>query len=166
MVKCNEHNSLKKFHFVPALFSFRASTFTFLSKKRVYSSFLCHHLSSLIRFKSQFLFLFYPCGLKFYCTYLLQLRQAKDDIVTASKVAYRFLAGVTSRPSATPENASNSNNGGSRFQGAWFRNLISPGARPSSSTHPEDSSSSDDDEFPLEHRKLTEHVQSDLGRSI
>ena len=101
---------------------------------------------------------------------LLQLRQAKDDIVTASKVAYRFLAGVTLKSSATSENASNSNNGCSRFQGAWLRNLVSPGAKPSSSTHPEDSSlspspSSSDDELSLEHKKLTERVQSDPGRS-
>ncbi|XP_058105649.1 deSI-like protein At4g17486 [Magnolia sinica] len=68
----------------------------------------------------------------------LRFRQAKTEIVTASKVAYRFILGVTSN-SANPESPSNSNRGGSpRYQGAWFKNFISVGAKPSSSSdHPD-----------------------------
>lgn len=62
----------------------------------------------------------------------LQFRQAKTEIVTASKVAYRFLLGVTSNPTVTPESPSNSNR--ARFQSAWFKNLMSSTARPSSSS--------------------------------
>lgn len=95
----------------------------------------------------------------------VRLRQAKEEIVTASKVAYKFLAGVTSNSSARTDNAStsdDSNNSSSRFQGAWFRNLISPAAKPSSSTLPGDPSSSSssslssiDDELPLEQQNST-----------
>ncbi|KAK6117649.1 hypothetical protein DH2020_048611 [Rehmannia glutinosa] len=61
-----------------------------------------------------------------------RLRQAKTEIVTASKVAYRFLAGVASNNSVVaPEN---STRGSPRFQGAWFKNLISTGAKPSTSS--------------------------------
>ncbi|RWV98680.1 hypothetical protein BHE74_00039336 [Ensete ventricosum] len=65
---------------------------------------------------------------------LLQLRQAKDEIVTASKVAYRFMAGLASNSRATPESPSYSNRGSPRFQGAWFKNLMSMGAKPSAGT--------------------------------
>ena len=61
-----------------------------------------------------------------------QFRQAKTEIVTASKVAYRFLLGVTSNSAVTPESPGNSNR--ARFQAAWFKSLVSPGARPSSSS--------------------------------
>lgn len=95
----------------------------------------------------------------------IRLRQAKDEIVTASKVAYRFLAGVATSSPAKPEGTGNSNSsGGSRFQGAWFRNLISVGAKPSSSTVPEDSSS--DDERPLDRQKSSDQAQhKPVGRS-
>ncbi|KAJ8467766.1 hypothetical protein OPV22_030318 [Ensete ventricosum] len=64
----------------------------------------------------------------------LHLRQAKDEIVTASKVAYRFMAGLASNSRATPESPSYSNRGSPRFQGAWFKNLMSMGAKPSAGT--------------------------------
>lgn len=105
-------------------------------------------------------------SLKSYFVALVQLRQAKEEIVSASKVAYRFLAGVASNSSATPNTLDNSSNGVSRFQGAWFRNIISPAAKPSSSTLPEDtsslssSSSSTDDEHPLENQNsLSDQMQ-------
>eukprot|EP00262_Sarcandra_glabra_P013586 TRINITY_DN3798_c1_g1_i1.p1 TRINITY_DN3798_c1_g1~~TRINITY_DN3798_c1_g1_i1.p1 ORF type:complete len:126 (+),score=17.93 TRINITY_DN3798_c1_g1_i1:158-535(+) len=63
----------------------------------------------------------------------VQLRQAKTEIVCASKVAYRFIVGVATSP-ATPESLSNSNRGSPRFQGTWFKNLISAGPKPSSSS--------------------------------
>lgn len=65
-----------------------------------------------------------------------RFRQAKTEIVTASKVAYRFLAGVASNNSiASPE--SNSTRGSPRFQGTWFKNLISAGPKPSTSSEME-----------------------------
>lgn len=82
-------------------------------------------------------------------TTALRLRQAKTEIVSASKVAYRFLAGVASNVNGTngavPDSPSNSNRGTPRFQGTWFKNLITTGAKPSSSSdienHGEDASS-------------------------
>lgn len=62
-----------------------------------------------------------------------RLRQAKTEIVTASKVAYRFMAGLRPNSPGTPESSDNSNRGSPRFQGAWFKNLASVGAKPSSS---------------------------------
>ncbi|KAM7494456.1 hypothetical protein LguiB_029065 [Lonicera macranthoides] len=71
----------------------------------------------------------------------LRFRQAKTEIVSASRVAYRFLASVTSNnslnsPVAGNSNANSNRGGGSpRFQATWFRNLVSAaGARPSSSS--------------------------------
>ncbi|CAK7338859.1 unnamed protein product [Dovyalis caffra] len=58
-----------------------------------------------------------------------RFRQAKTELVSASKVAYRFLLG-----SAPDESPGNSNRGVPRFQGTWFKNLITNGAKPSSST--------------------------------
>ncbi|CAI9775034.1 unnamed protein product [Fraxinus pennsylvanica] len=68
-----------------------------------------------------------------------RFRQAKTEIVTASRVAYRFLAGVASNNSLlNAESPSNSNRGGSpRLQASWFKNLISSGAKPSSSSEME-----------------------------
>lgn len=67
--------------------------------------------------------------------WLLQLRQAKTEIVAASKVAYRFLLGVTSNVRSDPESPSNSNRGGSpRFQASWLKNLVTNGAKPSGSS--------------------------------
>lgn len=68
----------------------------------------------------------------------LRWRQAKTEIATASKVVYRFISGVASNSPATPEAQDNSNRGIPRFQATWFKNLVSIGARPSSSDHPSD----------------------------
>lgn len=74
----------------------------------------------------------------------MQFRQAKDEVVTASKVAYRFLAGIAANNNSTTTSSGtqvNSQNGdanrgstSSRFQGAWFKNLMSAGAKPSNGT--------------------------------
>ncbi|KAI8008426.1 hypothetical protein LOK49_LG07G00350 [Camellia lanceoleosa] len=64
----------------------------------------------------------------------LQLRQAKTEIVSANKVAYRFLLGVTSNQSVAAESPGSTNRGSPRFQGSWFKNLVSNGAKPSSSS--------------------------------
>ena len=64
--------------------------------------------------------------------FILQLRQAKTEIVSASKVAYRFLVGVTSGSSGGNDSPGNSNRGSPRFQAAWFKNIITTGAKPSS----------------------------------
>ncbi|KAI3954293.1 hypothetical protein MKW92_020222 [Papaver armeniacum] len=64
-------------------------------------------------------------------------RQAKAEIVTASKVAYRFLSNVTTAANTSTVNQDspgNSNRGGNpRFQSTWFKNLMSIGARPPNS---------------------------------
>ncbi|KAG6743342.1 hypothetical protein POTOM_054296 [Populus tomentosa] len=59
-----------------------------------------------------------------------RFRQAKTEIVSASKVAYRFLVGVTSSNGSAPEAPANSNTGVPRFQASWFKNLITNGAKP------------------------------------
>ncbi|XVF53547.1 hypothetical protein PTKIN_Ptkin05aG0107600 [Pterospermum kingtungense] len=64
----------------------------------------------------------------------LRLKQAKTEIVSASKVAYRFLMGVTSGSSGGNDSPGNSNRGSPRFQAAWFKNLITTGAKPSSNS--------------------------------
>ncbi|KAM0946874.1 putative PPPDE peptidase domain-containing protein [Dioscorea sansibarensis] len=73
-------------------------------------------------------------------TTAMKFRQAKAEIVTASKVAYRFLAGVASNSTATMESPSSPNRGTTapRFQGAWFKNLMSIGAKPGTSEDPGD----------------------------
>ncbi|KAL6972036.1 hypothetical protein U1Q18_031719 [Sarracenia purpurea var. burkii] len=68
----------------------------------------------------------------------LRLRQAKTEIVSASKVAYRFLVGVTSNSAIALESPANSNRGIPRFQSTWFKSLVSNGAKPSSSSELED----------------------------
>lgn len=70
----------------------------------------------------------------------MQLRQAKTEIVSASKVAYRFLLGVTNNIKTGPESPNNSNRGGGgspRFQAAWLKNIITNGAKPSTSSEAE-----------------------------
>ena len=69
----------------------------------------------------------------------MQLRQAKTEIVSASKVAYRFLVGVTNNARNGPESPSNSNRGGGspRFQASWLKNIITNGAKPSTSSEAE-----------------------------
>ncbi|KAL5718649.1 hypothetical protein ACHQM5_011529 [Ranunculus cassubicifolius] len=73
----------------------------------------------------------------------IRLRQAKAEVVSASKVAYRFLASVTSNnnnsplisESSSPTNNSNrGNNNSPRVQSTWFKNLMSIGSKPSSSS--------------------------------
>lgn len=64
---------------------------------------------------------------------VFQFRQAKTEIVSASKVAYRFLLSATSSSPVVPDTTSNSGRGTPRFQGTWFKNLITSGAKPSSS---------------------------------
>ncbi|KAI4347580.1 hypothetical protein L6164_008382 [Bauhinia variegata] len=64
----------------------------------------------------------------------LRLQQAKTEIVSASKVAYRFLLGVTNNVKSGSESPSNSNGGSPRFQAAWLKNLVTTGEKPSSSS--------------------------------
>ncbi|XP_043717127.1 deubiquitinase DESI2-like [Telopea speciosissima] len=78
----------------------------------------------------------------------LRLRQAKTEIISASKVAYRFLSGVGSNTLVNPESPSNSNRGSPRFQAGWFRNLIS-----SVGNQPSDSELEDQAEGTLQQRK-------------
>ncbi|KAL6503909.1 hypothetical protein OROGR_025832 [Orobanche gracilis] len=64
-----------------------------------------------------------------------RFRQAKTEIVSASKVAYRFLAGVASNNAVTaPESSGNRTTDSPKFQGPWFKNLMPGGAMPSSSS--------------------------------
>ncbi|KAK8948029.1 hypothetical protein KSP40_PGU018582 [Platanthera guangdongensis] len=96
----------------------------------------------------------------------IRLRQAKTEIVSASKAAYRFLVGVTSNPSgAATESAENSSSSISRFKGAsWFKNIIAAGTKPTDgpsdlleSSAATTSSSSSDDELPSSHHKHMEY---------
>uniref|UniRef100_A0A7N0T3I1 PPPDE domain-containing protein n=1 Tax=Kalanchoe fedtschenkoi TaxID=63787 RepID=A0A7N0T3I1_KALFE len=64
----------------------------------------------------------------------VRLKQAKTEIVSASKIAYRFLVGVTSNATGSPDSAGNSNKSNPKFQTAWFKNMITSGAKPSSSS--------------------------------
>ncbi|CAJ2666511.1 unnamed protein product [Trifolium pratense] len=81
----------------------------------------------------------------------LRFRQAKTEIVTASKVAYRFLLGVTNnvtnnitnnatnsvKPGPDSPNISNNEVSSPRFQASWLKNLITNGAKPSTSSEAE-----------------------------
>ncbi|KAK9103705.1 hypothetical protein Sjap_020959 [Stephania japonica] len=67
----------------------------------------------------------------------LKFRQAKAEIVSASRVAYRFLSNVTSNTAVTPESPSNSNRGSPRFQASWIKNFISNGSKPTTSSEME-----------------------------
>lgn len=59
-----------------------------------------------------------------------RLRQAKTEIVTASKVAYRFLLGVDSDSAASTESANSASRAcPPRFQTDWFKNLVSAGPK-------------------------------------
>ncbi|XP_071706760.1 deSI-like protein At4g17486 [Rutidosis leptorrhynchoides] len=68
----------------------------------------------------------------------IRFRQAKAEIVTASKVAYRFLAGIASNntnPGSPDSSPGGANRNSPKFQKpAWFKNLVDAGAKPSSST--------------------------------
>lgn len=48
-------------------------------------------------------------------------------------MAYRFFAGVASNNSVAPDSP-NSSRGTPRFQANWFKNFITTGAKPSSSS--------------------------------
>jgi hypothetical protein len=90
----------------------------------------------------------------------LQFRQAKTEIVNASRVAYRFMAGLAPKNQAAPDSLGNSNQNRSSptFQGAWFKNIISAGVKPSSS---ESTPSQDtDDGSPLRRRQQNSTEQS------
>ncbi|XP_024982583.1 deSI-like protein At4g17486 isoform X1 [Cynara cardunculus var. scolymus] len=66
----------------------------------------------------------------------IRFRQAKTEIVTASKVAYRFLSGIASNSTTpvSPDSPGNANRNSPRFQQpAWFKNLVAAGAKPSTS---------------------------------
>jgi len=52
--------------------------------------------------------------------------------VSASKVAYRFLAGIATNSQVSPDN-SNPDRSPPRFQVSWFKNFIPAGDKPSSS---------------------------------
>ncbi|KAI3519493.1 hypothetical protein L1887_08662 [Cichorium endivia] len=72
-------------------------------------------------------------------TTAVRFRQAKTEIVTASKVAYRFLAGIASNnnntPGGSPDSPGGVNRNSPRFQQpSWFKNLVAAGAKPSTST--------------------------------
>lgn len=85
-------------------------------------------------------FIFLSLYIKFLLSGFLwdvQFRQAKTEILSASKTAYNFLVGIASnvQSSAIPDSPSNSNtNMGnmSRLQGPWFKNLVSMGVKPTS----------------------------------
>ncbi|XP_057546615.1 uncharacterized protein LOC130825416 [Amaranthus tricolor] len=62
-----------------------------------------------------------------------RMKQVKTEIVSASKVAYRFLAGIGSNSQVSPDNQS-SNRNSTRFQVSWFKNIIPAGDKPSTSS--------------------------------
>ncbi|KAL1822784.1 hypothetical protein ACET3Z_009562 [Daucus carota] len=66
-----------------------------------------------------------------------RFRQAKTEIVSASKVAYRFLLGANSNAAASSESPGISNRGPPRFQATWFKNLVSSGPKPAESSEVE-----------------------------
>lgn len=87
--------------------------------------------------------------------HVLQFRQAKTEIVNASRVAYRFMAGLTSKNQASQESPGDQNRGGGpTFQGAWFKNVVSAGAKPSTSGSTP--SQEADDAPPLQGQKSAE----------
>ncbi|KAK9665437.1 hypothetical protein RND81_14G112300 [Saponaria officinalis] len=64
-----------------------------------------------------------------------RFKQAKTEIVTASKVAYRFLQGIAtnSNSQASTDNPS-PNKASPRFQMSWLKNVIPAGDKPSTSS--------------------------------
>ncbi|KAG2319269.1 hypothetical protein Bca4012_054463 [Brassica carinata] len=72
----------------------------------------------------------------------MRVKQAKTELVSASKVAYRFLSNITSNvtngsPQQRPGTLGSSENGSLRLQGSWFKGLLNT-AKPSTSTEIED----------------------------
>ncbi|KAL5230077.1 hypothetical protein ABZP36_028853 [Zizania latifolia] len=91
----------------------------------------------------------------------VKFRQAKTEIVNASRVAYRFMAGLASKNQPSqPESPGNQNRNGPTFQGSWFKNIVSAGAKPSSS----ESTSSHDagDGSPFQNQKSAEQQSTRL----
>ncbi|OVA13965.1 PPPDE putative peptidase domain [Macleaya cordata] len=95
----------------------------------------------------------------------LRFRQAKAEIVSASKVAYRFLSNVTTSNNSTitPESPSNSNRGNPRFQSAWLKNLMSIGARPPNSPELENQT---EDTLPQQPRQSTGQMRQNSRNDI
>lgn len=94
----------------------------------------------------------------------MQFRQAKEEILNAGKVAYRFFTGSSSNTTpVTEENPSNSNSTDPLFAGTWFKNLINAGDKPPNSIvgSPEDSDyeESEDEEETPEEQNLIEQAQ-------
>lgn len=123
------------------------------------------HLHLVFRFKNLL------NAIKFYSSPgSLQFRQAKTEIVSASKVAYRFLLGVTNNVTSSPDSTGNTNRGSPRIQAAWFKNMITTGARPSSSSEIENQEEDalrqnrpSDAELPLQQNSLQRSVsRSDI----
>jgi hypothetical protein len=69
-------------------------------------------------------------------TTAMRIKQAKTELVSASKVAYRFLSNVTSNVTndspQRPGTLNSSENGNLRLQGSWFKGLLNT-AKPSTS---------------------------------
>ncbi|KAK8945921.1 hypothetical protein KSP40_PGU006731 [Platanthera guangdongensis] len=66
-----------------------------------------------------------------------RLKKAKEEIICASKVAYKFLSSKVSNSQTSLENPSNSDgNGGppATFQPRWLKSISSLGVRPSTSS--------------------------------
>ncbi|CAL9226832.1 unnamed protein product [Arabidopsis halleri] len=70
----------------------------------------------------------------------MRMKQAKTELVSASKVAYRFLSNVTSNvtngSNGSPQRSgtlNNSDSGNLRLQGSWLKGLLNT-AKPSTST--------------------------------
>ncbi|KAM3409174.1 hypothetical protein ACQJBY_001875 [Aegilops geniculata] len=84
----------------------------------------------------------------------VKFRQAKTEIVNASRVAYRFMAGLTSKNQASQEAPGDQNRGSPTFQGTWFKNVVSAGAKPSTSGSTP--SQEADDAPPLQHQQSAE----------
>ncbi|KAK9063186.1 hypothetical protein SSX86_017056 [Deinandra increscens subsp. villosa] len=85
-----------------------------------------------------------------------RFRQAKTEIVTASKVAYQFLAGIAAN--TTTALATDSLSSGATTpsfqQPAWFKNLVAAGAKPSSSSGALDNGNED----------ITHNLSADIPR--
>ncbi|CAN8325932.1 unnamed protein product [Cochlearia groenlandica] len=68
----------------------------------------------------------------------MRIKQAKTEIVSASKVAYRFFSNVTSNitngsPQRPGTTINNPDNGNSRLEGGWLKGLLNT-SKPSTST--------------------------------
>ncbi|GMH19639.1 hypothetical protein Nepgr_021480 [Nepenthes gracilis] len=64
-----------------------------------------------------------------------RLKQAKMEIVSASKVAFRYLSGIVAHSPVAPDNGGSSR-AAPRFQATWLKNLVSPADKPSTSMVP------------------------------